>query len=251
MTAVLHARMAGSTGPNFPGPPLLHRAPMTAPPETDTSAIDRIDALLPQTQCTQCGYDGCRPYAAAIASGAADIDRCPPGGDPVIRRLAALLERTLRPLDRSRGEHKPRQVAVIDEAACIGCTLCIQACPVDAIAGAPKLMHTVVSFECTGCELCIPPCPVDCIVMQNAPWTLLDLATGERARAAAKARGRMRARTTRLERWKRENTERLAAKAQAKLASPELAADADAARKRSIVQAALARARARLAGMPE
>jgi electron transport complex protein RnfB len=137
--------------------------------------VPRIDALLPQTQCAQCGYPGCAPYARAIARGEADINRCPPGGDATIRALARLLGRAPRPLDPARGAHKPRAVAFIDEATCIGCTLCIQACPVDAIVGAAKLMHTVIAAECTGCELCVPPCPVDCIEMRPAtgegmPW---------------------------------------------------------------------------------
>jgi electron transport complex protein RnfB len=126
----------------------------------------RIDALLPQTQCTKCGYDGCRPYAEAIAAGEADIDRCPPGGDAGVARLARLLDRAVKPLDPECGEYRPPQVAVIEEASCIGCTKCIQACPVDAIVGASKLMHTVIASWCTGCERCIPPCPVDCIVLQ-------------------------------------------------------------------------------------
>jgi electron transport complex protein RnfB len=123
----------------------------------------RIDALLPQTQCTKCGYAGCRPYAQAIALGHADINQCPPGGDEVVGRLAALLRREARPLNPANGPYRAPQVAVIDEAICIGCTKCIQACPVDAIVGASKLMHTVVAGWCTGCELCIAPCPVDCI----------------------------------------------------------------------------------------
>ncbi|HEX4944405.1 MAG TPA: electron transport complex subunit RsxB [Usitatibacteraceae bacterium] len=124
---------------------------------------DRIDALLPQTQCTKCGYDGCRPYAEAIAKGEADIDQCPPGGDEGIAKLAALLDRTVKPLNPVHGEYRPPQAAFIDESLCIGCVKCIHACPVDAIVGASKLMHTVIAGWCTGCELCIPPCPVDCI----------------------------------------------------------------------------------------
>ena len=127
--------------------------------------VDQIDAILPQTQCGQCGYAGCRPYAEAIAAGEADINRCPPGGEQVIQALADLLGRDPKPLDESVGEEKPKMVAVIDENLCIGCTLCIQACPVDAIVGAPKQMHTVIAEECTGCELCVEPCPVDCIHM--------------------------------------------------------------------------------------
>ncbi len=125
--------------------------------------VDRIDALLPQTQCGQCGLPGCRPYAEAIASEEADINQCPPGGEAGIRALADLLGREAKPLNPENGAEKPKTVVVIDEQNCIGCTLCIQACPVDAIVGAPKLMHTVIASECTGCDLCLPPCPVDCI----------------------------------------------------------------------------------------
>ncbi len=127
--------------------------------------VDKIDAILPQTQCGQCGYPGCRPYAVAIANGEADINQCPPGGDAGIQKLAELLGVEPKPLNAEHGTPKPKSVAVIDETLCIGCTLCIQACPVDAIIGAAKHMHTVVAAECTGCELCVPPCPVDCISM--------------------------------------------------------------------------------------
>ena len=127
-----------------------------------------INAQLPQTQCGLCGYAGCRPYARAIANGEADINRCPPGGEAVIQKLARLLKINTKPLDTSRGVSKAPTVAVIDEARFIGCTLCIQACPVDAILGAAKQMHTVLRRDCTGCELCIPPCPVDCIDMLPA-----------------------------------------------------------------------------------
>lgn len=124
--------------------------------------VDKIDAILPQTQCGQCSYPGCRPYAEAIAKGEVDINRCPPGGEAVVLALADLLGRDPKPVE---GELKPKRVAVIDENTCIGCTLCIQACPVDAILGAAKQMHTVIESECTGCELCLEPCPVDCIAM--------------------------------------------------------------------------------------
>ncbi|MDK2123627.1 electron transport complex subunit RsxB [Parachitinimonas caeni] len=137
--------------------------PQPTPPELPLA--EQIDAVLPQTQCTQCGYKGCRPYAEAIAKGEADINQCPPGGDEGIAKLAALLGRDPKPLDTSHGEHKPKRLALIDESVCIGCTLCIQACPVDAILGSAKHMHTVIRSECTGCELCVAPCPVDCISM--------------------------------------------------------------------------------------
>ncbi len=130
---------------------------------------NRIDRLLPQTQCTQCGYAGCRPYAEAIAEGRAGINQCPPGGEEGIARLARLLGRDAVPLSAANGPWRPPQAAVIDEESCIGCTRCIQACPVDAIVGASKLMHTVIASWCTGCELCIPPCPVDCIALVAAP----------------------------------------------------------------------------------
>ena len=144
----------------------------------------RIDALLPQTQCTRCGFDACRPYAEAIAEGRADIDRCPPGGDAGVAKLAALLGREVKPLDPSYGAFAPPQLAVIDESTCIGCTKCIQACPVDAIVGASKRMHTVIASWCTGCELCIPPCPVDCIELVAA--AALPDASLSRARHAAR-----------------------------------------------------------------
>ena len=126
--------------------------------------VDKIDAILPQTQCGQCGYPGCKPYATAIASGEADINHCPPGGEEGIRKLAELLGVEFKPFNEDT-QPKPKSVAFIDENTCIGCTLCMQACPVDAIAGAAKQMHTIIADECTGCELCVPPCPVDCIDM--------------------------------------------------------------------------------------
>lgn len=132
---------------------------------TELPLFLRIDAVLPQTQCTKCGYDGCKPYAQAIAAGEADINQCPPGGDANIHKLAAITGRPYQPLNPANGVEKPRQLAVIDEQMCIGCTLCIQACPVDAIVGAAKLMHSVITAECTGCDLCVAPCPVDCIAM--------------------------------------------------------------------------------------
>lgn len=193
----------------------------------------RIDALLPQTQCTQCGYTGCRPYAEAIAQGDADINQCPPGGDASIRALAALLGREYKPLNPENGTERPRRVAVIDEARCIGCTLCIKACPVDAIVGAAKLMHTVVTELCTGCDLCIPPCPVDCIAMVPAADPAWDRAHADAARA------RFESRQARIETEKRERKERLTRNALVAKADPA------AEKKRAVIRAAIERARAR------
>ncbi len=130
-----------------------------------TALADRINALLPQTQCTQCGYEGCAPYAKAIAEEGANINRCPPGGEAGITALSKLLNVPILPLDPECGELKPNQVALIDAAVCIGCAKCLPACPVDAILGASKYMHTIIAPLCTGCGLCIPPCPVDCITL--------------------------------------------------------------------------------------
>lgn len=157
------------------------------PLQTSPTLAARIDALLPQTQCTRCGYPACLDYAQAIACGEADINQCPPGGQAGIDALAALLDRASKPLNPANGIEKPREIAVIDEEVCIGCTKCIQACPVDAIVGASKMMHTILVEECTGCELCIAPCPVDCIAMIAAPHgaSAMDLAPLYRARYAA------------------------------------------------------------------
>jgi Na+-translocating ferredoxin:NAD+ oxidoreductase subunit B len=128
--------------------------------------IDQIEKILPQTQCGQCGFAGCRPYAEAIAAGEAEINRCPPGGEGTMVALAELLGRDPVALDGEAAVEKPKAIAMIKEDECIGCTLCLQACPVDAILGAAKQLHVVIESECTGCERCLPPCPVDCIVMQ-------------------------------------------------------------------------------------
>jgi Na+-translocating ferredoxin:NAD+ oxidoreductase subunit B len=162
----------------------------------DAVLVERLDAALPQTQCTRCGYDACRPYAEAIARGEADINRCPPGGPATIVALATIAGRAPKPLDAGCGIHAPLSVAVIDESRCIGCTLCIDACPVDAILGAAKRMHAIVPSLCSGCELCLAPCPVDCILMIDAgrAWTTDD---------ASAARGRYRARDQRLARGER------------------------------------------------
>ena len=203
----------------------------------------RIDAILPQTQCTKCGYSGCRPYAEAIAAGLADINQCPPGGAAGIARLAALTGRPARPLNPTHGAERPLRVAVIDESLCIGCTLCIQACPVDAIVGAARVMHSVVAEWCNGCDLCVPPCPMDCIAMVPVQpfraWTDAD---------ARWSRERYEARRERLDRELVEREQALLRKAQARLGGlgerDDLAPD-DAARRRAVVQAAIERARAR------
>jgi len=204
------------------------------------SLTDRIDALLPQTQCGKCGYDGCRPYAHAMAHDGEAINRCPPGGDAGIRALAALLGRPELPLDRECGEHAEPTVAVIDEAHCIGCTLCIQACPVDAIVGANKRMHTVLPDLCTGCNLCVAPCPVDCITMvpANREWT---------PRLAAAARLRHQQRQQRLAERHPEASALAARRTLANKAPVSAAAHADDARKQRVIADALARARARRA----
>ena len=166
---------------------------------------EAIDALLPQTQCTRCGYDGCRPYAEAVARGVADINQCPPGGVAVIAQLAALLGRAPLPLNPANGLEAPPQVARIDEQACIGCAKCLPPCPVDAIIGARKHMHTVLEDACTGCELCIAPCPVDCI-------TLVPRAAQSPAPGPAVNRARYAAHTARLARRSEERSALLAAR---------------------------------------
>jgi electron transport complex protein RnfB len=164
------------------------------------ASADDIDALLPQTQCTRCGYQGCRPYAEAIAAGAAPINQCPPGGAATIAALAALLHREALPLNPANGIEGPPLVALIDEATCIGCVKCLPPCPVDAIIGARKQMHTIITALCTGCELCIAPCPVDCISM--VPRS--DIADAPAAPAAAANRQRFRAHNERITRRGRE-----------------------------------------------
>lgn len=200
---------------------------------------DRIDALLPQTQCTRCGFQGCRPYAEAIATGKADINQCPPGGSGGIVKLADLLKTLPKPLNPANGIEKPLQAAVIDEALCIGCTLCIQACPVDAIVGAAKQMHTVLSSWCTGCELCIAPCPVDCIAMLPVTparaWTDKD---------AAPARRRYYARNQRLADAAQQREQELAAKSTSSTAPADPQFEDAQARRKAVIEAAIERARA-------
>jgi electron transport complex protein RnfB len=214
---------------------------------------DQIEDLLPQTQCTKCGYPACRPYAEAIASGEANINQCPPGGIEGVRRLSALTGRPVIPINPANGVERPRPVAYIDESLCIGCTLCIQACPVDAIIGAAKQMHNILPSLCTGCDLCVAPCPVDCISM--IPVT--DSRTGWDAwsqEQADAARARHDFRTERLRREKEENDARLAAKAIEKMRAvtaeatntPEELAEKE--RKRAIIAAAMERARQRASG---
>jgi electron transport complex protein RnfB len=191
-----------------------------------------VDQLLPQTQCRQCGYAGCRPYAEAIAAGRAGINQCPPGGEETIQALSTLLGVPVVALDSARGVHKPPAVAVIDEAICIGCALCIQACPVDAIVGAAKVMHTVIAAHCTGCELCIPPCPVDCIRMSETE----QLPTRQEEQAAAEqSRRRYLARNERLARDRAEQNARRTA-----------VGNTAEEKKRLTVKRAVERARARL-----
>jgi Na+-translocating ferredoxin:NAD+ oxidoreductase subunit B len=177
-----------------------------------TNLAEALDRALPQTQCTRCGYPDCRSYAEAMASGEAGINQCPPGGQEGIERLAVLTGHAVAGLNPVNGHEGPLRIAVIDEAWCIGCTLCIKACPVDCIVGGPKLMHTVVADQCTGCELCIPACPVDCIAMVNASGERSGWSAWSDAQAQ-QARGRYAFHRLRTERDQRERDARLAAKA--------------------------------------
>ena len=215
----------------------------------DEALVGRIDAALPQTQCTRCGYPDCSGYARAVAASQAGIGQCPPGGAEGVRRLAALTGRAVVPLDPAHGVESVLRTAVVDEDWCIGCTLCIKACPVDCIVGASKRMHTVIEAWCTGCELCVPACPVDCISMEPTGSAATGWAAWSPAQAD-EARQRYGFHRTRVERERRDNDERLAAKAAHKLADLAAAsrhtdpATLDA--KRAVVEAALARVRARL-----
>nr|WP_201496284.1 electron transport complex subunit RsxB [Rubrivivax sp. A210] len=219
-------------------------------PADPAALAARLDAALPQTQCTRCGYPDCRAYAEAMAHEGAAINRCPPGGAEGIARLAVLTSRPRLPLDPSHGHEGPRALAVIDEAWCIGCTLCIKACPVDCIVGASKLMHTVIAAQCTGCELCVPACPVDCIAMVPVTGTSSGWQAWSPAQAD-EARARYDFHRWRVERDLRDHEARLVAKAQAKLADLEgasrLTDPAALAAKRAVIEAALQRARARRA----
>ena len=214
----------------------------------DPALADCLENLLPQTQCTKCAFPDCRAYAVAMASGNAGINQCPPGGAEGIARLAAALGQPIVSLDPLHGSERPRPVALIDESICIGCTLCIQACPVDAIVGAAKQMHTVVPELCTGCDLCVAPCPVDCIAMVEVTpgrtgWDAWSQQQADGARA------RHNARRVRLQRERAQNDARLAAKAAAKLGEVDaqspvtLAERAEQQRKKAIIAAAIERAR--------
>ena len=198
---------------------------MSAPPQTAQSLAERVDALLAQTQCTKCGFDGCRPYAEAVAASTAAHNRCVPGGAAGIERLSTLLGCAPLPLDPDCGVESARRVAWIDPSACIGCTKCIAACPVDAIIGAQKRMHAVIAQRCTGCDLCLAPCPVDCIEMrlpaEPLAWT---------EEMAARARRHYESRQARLAR-ERDLQSRSAPGAQ---------------RKRTLLESALRRARDQL-----
>lgn len=224
---------------------------ISPPTRTASPLVDALNDALPQTQCTRCGFADCRAYAEAVAEGSADINQCPPGGDEGVIRLSALTGRTVLPLNPVHGLAAPRLMARIDEAWCIGCTLCLAACPTDAIVGANKRLHTVIDAACTGCELCLPVCPVDCIDMLPAPS---GAATGWAAwspEQATEARQRYAFHQTRQARDVRENQQRLIAKGEHKLADlPAASRHTDPevlASKRAVIEAALARARAKRA----
>lgn len=211
-------------------------------PDSNT-LIDQIDALLPQTQCGQCGFDGCRPYAEAIVEGRADINQCPPGGNASVTAIAALLNVPTKSLNPAYGQPKPPMVALIDEAQCIGCTFCIRACPVDAIVGAAKHMHTILTELCTGCERCLAPCPMDCISMVPLPAPVTpeqqqQKANDARARYHRRQRRLASAKQTKLAQKKKQSTPKVGI----------LATDT----KQAAIQAAMERARAKLArsGIP-
>lgn len=229
----------------------MNLIPTPLQPEQNQPAVALLAAALhaelPQTQCTRCGYPDCASYAQAIAQGDADINQCPPGGAEGIARLAAIVQRPVIPLHPVHGAEGPRQMAVIDENWCIGCTLCIKACPVDAIVGAAKVMHTIIENHCTGCELCVPVCPVDCISLENITGDLTGWAAWS-AEQAQSSLARYEFHQQRVKRDKTEHDQRLAAKAKAKLsdlaAHSTLADPTQLDKKRVAIEAAMARARA-------
>ena len=226
----------------------------TEAPADQQALFLALHAALPQTQCTRCGYPDCAAYARAMAAGEAEVNQCPPGGQAGVERLARLTGRPALPLSPAHGSEGPRHIAVIDESWCIGCTLCIKACPTDAIVGSNKRMHTVIEPWCTGCELCIPVCPVDCIQLENVTGERTGWAAWSQAEADTALR-RYEARQVRLVRETREHDERQVAKAEMKLADLPThtkveegpGAQTELDRKRAIIEAALAKARAKQA----
>ncbi len=212
---------------------------------SSSSLLKQLDEALPQTQCTKCGYPDCHAYATAMSLDEALHNRCPPGGEEGVASLSTILNRSKLPLDTERGLERPRPLAVINEMECIGCTLCIKACPVDAIVGAAKQLHMVINDRCTGCDLCVPPCPVDCITM--IPVT--DQKTGWEAwssELADQAKKNYDSRKLRLEREKQDLVKRQHAKAASKLKAINNPNVDDQARKKAIIEAAMARAKEKL-----
>ncbi len=197
--------------------------------------VEQLDAILPQTQCRECGYAGCKPYAEAMVKGEADINLCPPGGVTTLQKLAQLLQRDATPyINELKQKYRTPSIALIDEDLCIGCVKCIKACPVDAIVGAPKLMHTVIKAECSGCELCVPACPMDCIHMETLP----ERSANEQRNKSQQWRKRYYAHLTRLEQDEEIKQQRLIA---AKLKQQE----AQRENKRAAIAAAIARSKAK------
>ena len=220
----------------------------TLPPPEWSDLATRINQALPQTQCQRCGYPDCHSYAQAIAQGQAAINQCPPGGQEGIQRLAELTVQPVQPLNPEHGQEAPRQVMWIDESWCIGCTLCIKACPTDAIVGTNKRMHTIIEPWCTGCELCLPVCPVDCIRTEPASGTLTGWSAWSPEQAET-ARSRYAFRSLRIQQEEREHQKKLEEKAIQKLSDlPAHSLHTDPAvldKKRQVIEAAIARAKAR------